>query len=145
MDFEPSCESAWTINKLSAFLSGFVHFDSLKDAVVNFYRRCMVYPIYRNLKLVDQIKLDLSQILTQLPRIIPISLVCLVLRLFHKCEPRYLLNILYIEDLLVFSQKIEEAEYLALGTELAQIKVSKADLDLDLEEIEREGFVLEAD
>lgn len=145
MDFEPSCESAWSINKLCTFLAGFVHFDTVEEALLSFYRRCMVYPIYRNFKLVDKVRSDLVELLTQLPRVIPISLISIVLRLFSKSEPRYLLNILYIEDLLVFSQTLEQEEYADLGQQIAKIKITKEQIDLDLEDLEKEGFSLETD
>lgn len=145
MDFEPSCESAWTVNKLCAFLAGFVHFETLEETILSFYRRCMIYPIYRNFKLVEKVHSDLVVLLTQLPRVIPISMICMIMRLFSKSEPRYLLNILYIEDLVVFCQTVEQEEYIELGKQIAKIKITKEKIDLDLEDLEKEGFSLETD
>ncbi|XP_053949338.1 protein SHQ1 homolog [Anastrepha ludens] len=45
---EPTCESAWTRSILSATLSYFEPFESIKDVVVSFLRRSLIYPLYRN-------------------------------------------------------------------------------------------------
>ena len=63
MGFESSCETAWTVNKLCAGLSGFVYFKSTHDSLVSLFRRAMVYPIYRHFELCKRVQADLVDVM----------------------------------------------------------------------------------
>ena len=143
MDWENSCESGWTINKLCPFLSGFVYHDSLADCLLNLYRRVMIYPLYRNYKLAVKVHKDLIRILEN--KLFAIKLVAEVKYIFEKSDPRYLLNILYIDDLIVFAQNMTNGDWGSLLEQVSEAKVSKNSLQLMLEQFEAEGLELEAD
>lgn len=144
MDFERSCESPWTICKLSPFLSGFVYHSSLADTMVNLYRRVMIYPIYRHFKLAERIQQDLQEVLAA-GRLIVLKIVLDVKMMFERSEPRYMFNILYIDDLVVYAQSLTNADYLEIRDLVAQVKVKKSQLNLMLEEFEAEGLEMEPD
>lgn len=61
-------------------------------------------------------------------------------KMFNKNEPRYLLNILYIDDFCIFIQNIEEKYLNELVKEVFQINLKKEDLDINLEEIEEQAM-----
>ncbi len=143
MDWENSCETGWTINKLCPFLSGFVYHDNLNDCLLNLYRRVMIYPIYRNYKLAVKVHKDLAKILEN--KMFAIKLVAEVKFIFEKSDPRYLLNILYIDDLIVFAQNLTNGEWNSLAEQVAELKFTKNSLKLMLEDFEAEGLELEAD
>lgn len=144
MDFEVSCESAWTINKLSPFLAGFVYHDSEKDVLLALYRRVMIYPIYRHFKLAQKIHEDLSQVLSK-GRLPLLVILLLTRQLFERSSPRYMLNILYLDDLIVFAQNLEENTWVDMAESLKKVTIQKSDLSLMLEEFENEGMELDPD
>lgn len=51
MQGEITCESGWTINKLSATLSYLLEFDCKNQVFLSFVRRVLIYPLYRNYEL----------------------------------------------------------------------------------------------
>jgi protein SHQ1 len=144
MDFEVSCESAWTICKLCPFLTGFVYHDTVKDSMLNQYRRVMIYPIYRHFKLARKIQSDLVDLLAA--GRLPLLVILLAIRhLFERSAPRYMLNILYIDDLIVFAQNADENTWLMLSDAVKQAVIEKHDLALMLDEFENEGMELDPD
>ncbi|CAH1391104.1 unnamed protein product [Nezara viridula] len=60
---EYSVESAWTINKLSATLSWFQSFKTLKDVKLSCMRRSLVFPLYRHWDLSQEVLKDTINIL----------------------------------------------------------------------------------
>jgi len=60
--------------------------------------------------------------------------------LFEKNEPRYLLNILYIDDFCIFLQNVKEELFLKVVKELQMIEIKKEDLDINLNEIEEQAL-----
>lgn len=144
MDFERSCESAWTICKLCPFLSGFVYHSSMTDTLINLYRRVMIYPIYRHFKLAEKIQQDLQKLLEG-GRLLVLKIVLEVKMMFERSEPRYMFNILYIDDLVVYAQTLEDPDYRELLEQVAKVKVKKSVLNLMLEEFEEEGLEMEPD
>ena len=57
---------------------------------------------------------------------------------FSKCEPRYLMNIIYIDMFCLWIQKSNESIWEIIFSELKQLNISKLEIDLNLEEIEKE-------
>lgn len=53
-------------------------------------------------------------------------------------EPRYHLNNLYIEDFCIWVQQLKDEDFFSLSKEISEIAVNKADLKLELEEIEKD-------
>ena len=60
--------------------------------------------------------------------------------LFDKSEPRYLLNILFIDDYCIFIQNIKEDSLIVLAKEINSIKIQKEDIDINLNEIENQAM-----
>ena len=143
MEWENTCETGWTITKLSPFLSGFVYHSSSFDCMVNLYRRVMIYPVYRHYKLAKKVHEDLVSILSH--KLICTKLVSEVKHIFEKSDCRHLLNVLYIDDMMVYIQGLEKEELSVLQDEVKQAKVEKHDLKLMLDEFESEGMQLDAD
>ena len=57
--------------------------------------------------------------------------------LFERYEPRYLLNILYIDDFCLYIQSISIEIFENLANEIDELKISTKDLDLNLDNIEK--------
>ena len=61
--FTSTCESHWTIHKLSATLSYFrdynmtypLHLNDVKLALITSFRRSLIYPLYRNFELCQKV------------------------------------------------------------------------------------------
>ncbi|KAM7362841.1 protein SHQ1 homolog [Cochliomyia hominivorax] len=51
---ETNCESGWTRSILSATLTYFEPFTSIRDVVISFMRRSLIFPLYRNFDLSKQ-------------------------------------------------------------------------------------------
>lgn len=133
---EDTVESGWNISKLSATLSWFEEFWSLEQMVRSCFRRCLIYPLYRHWGLAQAVLRDVIQILQLGPRYV---LRCLleIHGIFSHHDFRYILNDLYITDYAVWIQSICPKRLQSLADALKQVKVRKADLDLDIPELER--------
>ena len=104
----------------------------------------MIYPIYRNFKLAQKVKDDLQAVL-QAGRLIVLKIVLETKMIFERSEPRYMFNILYIDELVVFAQSLEAADFVDLAAQVKNTKVQKDQLGLMLEEFEAEGLEMEPD
>jgi len=60
--------------------------------------------------------------------------------MFEKSEPRYLFNILFIDDYCIFLQNIKDDELKKFEKELLIIEIKKEDLDINLSEIEGQAL-----
>ncbi|XP_036329685.1 protein SHQ1 homolog [Rhagoletis pomonella] len=140
---EPTCESAWTRNILSATLSYFEPFESIKDVVVSFLRRSLIYPLYRNYDLgricvqdaIDGLQKNPAWVLKQLLQTHAIfaSSDC-----YQEIFNRY-----YIEDYIRYvadnnSSGQMHLRLLARNLKNVLLDVCKKHLRLDLGEIETE-------
>lgn len=133
---ESTVESSWTINKLSSTLSWFCIFKDTKQALVACYRRALIYPIFRNFELCNKVKEDLISLFRKGKKFI-IKCVIDIYQMFNNStDARYILNQLYIKDYLVFLQKCRIEELDQLYNNIANIEITKTDLDLELEELE---------
>lgn len=133
---ESTVESSWTINKLSSTLSWFCVFNDVKEVLVACYRRALVFPIFRNFQLCEKVKNDLLSLLRKGKKFI-IKCFIQIHGLFNvSADPRYILNQLYIKDYLVFLQKCRDEEFDELCNNIANIEITKSDLELELEELE---------
>ncbi|XP_075526127.1 protein SHQ1 homolog isoform X1 [Dermacentor variabilis] len=133
---EDTVESGWNISKISATLSWFEEFWSLEQMVRSCFRRCLTYPLYRHWGLTYAVLRDVIQILQLGPRYV---LRCLleIHGIFSHHDSRYILNDLYITDYAVWIQSISPKRLQSLTNALKQVKVRKADLGLDIPELER--------
>lgn len=133
---ENTVESGWNISKLSATLSWFDEFWSLEQTVRSCFRRSLIYPLYRHWGLTCAVLRDVIQILRLGPRYV---LRCLleIHDAFNRQDSRYILNDLYITDYAIWIQSVRPKSLQSLADALKQVKIRKADLDLDLPELER--------
>lgn len=133
---ENTVESGWNISKLSATLSWFEEFWSLEQTIRSCFRRSLIYPLYRHWGLAYAVLRDVIQILRLGPRYV---LRCLleIHDTFSRHDSRYILNDLYVTDYAVWIQSVRPKSLQSLADALKQVKIRKADLDLDLPELER--------
>lgn len=82
---------------------------------------------------------DLKEIMV-LGKIMILKILLKIKTLFEKSEPRYLLNILYIDDYCIFVQNVSEKELAKITNELCSINIKKEDLDINLDEIEKQAM-----
>lgn len=133
---ESTVESSWTINKLSSTLGWFCIFKDTKQVLIACYRRALIYPIFRNFELCNKVKEDLISLFRKGKKFV-IKCVIDIHQMFNTSnDARYILNQLYIKDYLVFLQKCRSEELDELYNNIANIEITKRDLDLELEELE---------
>ncbi|XP_034255496.1 protein SHQ1 homolog [Thrips palmi] len=132
---ENTVESAWAVNKLSGTLSWLTSFNTLKEVVIVAVRRSLCYPLYRHWDLSMKVLDDVKRILTLGKKQILKSLLELH-ALFSNSEPRYILNQLYIRDYCIWIQHVSDSFLKSLLVAINKVELSKADVALDLEELE---------
>ena len=154
-EYEHSSESGWHINKLSNTLSNFIDFNknfythssiidtnilelSIKNVLINNYRRILIYPLYRNIKICEKIKNNLYEIL-QTGKFGIIKCFLDIRNILEKNEPRFLLNRIYIDPLLKWIEFFsEEKIFFIIKDIINNINIKKSDLKLNLEKYENE-------
>ena len=156
-DFEQNSESGWNINKLSNLLSCHVNYKNLffsfaeeppfdlieeliRRLLASCYRRVLSYPLYRSLDLCVKIQNDdLAFILNEGKSYV---LKCLLnIRIaFEKSEPRFILNQIYIDQLIRWVQFSNDSIWKVIAAKIMskEIQIEKDDLKLNLKEIEEE-------
>lgn len=139
---DPTSESAWTINKLSATLSWFEVYATLNDALLAFMRRSLCYPLFRNYDLSVKILRDV-QILLLLGKRQLLKCLLDIHQLFSQSSPRYLLNRVYIEDYCVWIQGADDNCFAAMVDEIGMNVPTKWDLQLDITELELAAELVE--
>lgn len=108
--FEGSCESHWTIAKLSATLSWFDVPQNPEDLLLTIVRRSLAYPIYRNYGFA---KTCCEKTLSLFKEGRPAVLKCLMKAhaMMEKGEHRWRQNRLYIEPMISWLQLLKQDEY----------------------------------
>lgn len=117
MKGDHTCESAWDINKLSASLSCMVEFEEISEVVRSIFRRVLIYPIYRNYDLALLCLGDTKHIFSQGKQAI-LRVLLSVKTQFERSEPRYLLNRLFIDDMIIWLQNLEISSFREFQREL---------------------------
>lgn len=133
--FEGTCESGWTISKLSATLSCFDGFTNPKEAIVSCFRRSLIFPLYRNFALSQKVFDDLKKLL-KLDETYIIRCLIDISKIFLESE-RYILNDLYVKDYIVYVMKWDRDLWRKTVEIVGNIVVEKKDLGLDLCNIEK--------
>ena len=107
---EGSCESHWTIAKLSATLSWFDVPESADDMILTLVRRTLAYPIYRSYDFAYTC-CDKTMAIFDEGR--PAVLKCLMKAhaMMEKGEHRWRQNRLYIEPMISWLQLLKQEEY----------------------------------
>lgn len=133
--FEGTCESGWTISKLSATLSCFDGFTNPKEAIISGFRRSLIFPLYRNFALSQKVFDDLKKLLKLDEKFI-IRRLIEIYEIFLGSE-RYILNDLYVKDYIVYAMKWDRSLWREAVEALGGVEVGKKDLGLDLCNVER--------
>lgn len=156
-DFEANSESGWNINKLSSMLSCHVNYKNvffslaeeppfdlidelLRNLIASCFRRVLCYPLYRSLDLCVKIQNeDLAFILENGKSYV---LKCLLdVRIaFERAEPRFILNQIYVDQLIRWVQVSNESVWKLFSGKVKakEMQIEKEDLKLNLKEIEEE-------
>ncbi|KAM7335274.1 protein SHQ1 homolog [Alexandromys fortis] len=135
-------ESAWTIRKLSPTLCWFETWTDVPEILVSFGRRVLCYPLYRHFKLVMKAYRDTIKIL-QLGKSAVLKCLLDVHKIFQENDPAYILNDLYISDYCVWIQKAKSKKLTALADTLKAVSLSKAQLGLELQELEAAALLVQ--
>ena len=154
-EYENNSESGWTINKLSSSLSCLIDFDLnyysrsneisfdiLNEAITNLlisnYRRVLIYPLYRNIKLCEKIKFLLDKVLG-VGRFGILKCLLKIKNIFDRNEPRFLLNVIYIDPLIKWIQNdADDKIFEIIKNVINKISIKKEQLKLDLDVIEND-------
>jgi protein SHQ1 len=114
---EGSCESHWTIAKLSATLSWFDVPLSADDAVLTCLRRLLVFPLFRSYGFAH-LCWDQTAALFREGRTAVLKCLLRSAKLMEKGEHRWRLNRLYLEPMMAWLQDITQEEYDEFSGEL---------------------------
>ncbi|PNJ25115.1 SHQ1 isoform 3 [Pongo abelii] len=139
---EKNVESAWNIRKLSPTLCWFETWTNVHDIMVSFGRRVLCYPLYRHFKLVMKAYRDTIKIL-QLGKSAVLKCLLDIHKIFQENDPAYILNDLYISDYCVWIQKVKSKKLAALAEALKEVSLTKAQLGLELEELEAAALLVQ--
>ncbi|XP_006070207.2 protein SHQ1 homolog [Bubalus bubalis] len=139
---ERNVESAWNIRKLSPTLCWFETWTNVHEILVSFGRRVLCYPLYRHFKLVIKAYRDTIKIL-QLGKSAVLKCLLDIHKIFQENDPAYILNDLYISDYCVWIQKAKSKKLAALAEALKKASLTKAQLGLELEELEAAAFLVQ--
>uniref|UniRef100_A0A8C3YSF5 Protein SHQ1 homolog n=1 Tax=Catagonus wagneri TaxID=51154 RepID=A0A8C3YSF5_9CETA len=139
---EKNVESAWNIRKLSPTLCWFETWTNVHEILVSFGRRVLCYPLYRHFKLVMKAYRDTIKIL-QLGKSAVLKCLLDIHKIFQENDPAYILNDLYISDYCVWIQKAKSKKLAALAEALRETSLTKAQLRLELEELEAAALLVQ--
>ena len=154
-EYENNSESGWNINKLSSTLSCLMDFDlnyysqsneisfdilneTIENLIISNYRRALIYPLYRNLKLCKKIKYLLCEVL-ELGRFSILKCLLKIKNIFDRNEPRFLLNVIYIDPLIKWIQNDADDKFFEIiKNVINKLTIKKEQLKLDLNTFENE-------
>eukprot|EP00956_Cyclotella_meneghiniana_P011222 scaffold15773_cov75-Cyclotella_meneghiniana.AAC.9 len=123
-DGESTIESSWTIMILSPSLSWLecynAPYDSISDVMNWCVRRSLIYPYLRSYSLAMKIVRDVFQLLMSGRRVV---LRCLlkVHTIMEKSEAHYLFNKLYVDPMIWWVQKCDDATIHEFGVEMGRL------------------------
>ena len=107
---EGSCESNWTIAKLSATLSWFDSFTTPRDMIIATVRRTMAYCVTRNFAIAELCWKETAKLLRN-GRTPILKALLRAKSAFEKAEHRWRLNRLYIDPMISWLQELKEEEF----------------------------------
>ncbi|KAL4668640.1 hypothetical protein H8957_016226, partial [Semnopithecus entellus] len=135
-------ESAWNIRKLSPTPCWLETWTNVHDIMVSFGRRMLCYPLYRHFKLAMNACGETIKIL-QLGKSAVLKCLLDIHKIFQENDPAYILNDLYISDYCVWIQKVKSKTLAALAEALKEVSLTKAQLGLELEELEAAALLVQ--
>ena len=134
---EPCAESDWNLSKLSATLSCCERHNTLQDVIRVCVRRSLIYPLHRHWDLAIRVFKDVADLL-RVGRPAVVKALVSVIPLMIENEGRYIFNQLYLEPYAAWIQSVnpETLKSLAESITTCLPKLTKADMNLDLDELE---------
>ncbi|CAH0553927.1 unnamed protein product [Brassicogethes aeneus] len=139
--FEGTSESSWTITKLAATFSWLDGFTEPQQALICAFRRCLIYPLYRNFEFNQVILKDLKNIVQLGCKNIIKCFIDIYYTLLTGEMGTYVLNNLFIKDYITYIMKWDNSEWDNIVEKVKELEIKKEDLGLNLGEIER-GYSL---
>ena len=135
---EECSESHWNICKLSSTLSWLDRFWSIQDVVNACFRRSLIFPLIRHYDLSEKCLKDVVEIMKRGRKTIVMSLLKIRRILVKTIESKYILNDIYINDFIVWIQRVDEAilDKVANSLSKAIAQANKSTLGLDLNLLE---------
>ncbi|XP_011379308.2 protein SHQ1 homolog [Pteropus vampyrus] len=115
---------------------------NVHEILVSFGRRVLCYPLYRHFKLVTKACRDTIKLL-QLGKSAVLKCLLDIHKIFQESDPAYILNDLYISDYCVWIQKAKSKKLAALAEALKEVSLTKAQLGLELEELEAAALLVQ--
>lgn len=141
-DCDHTCESSWTICKLSTTLCWLDTCDTVKHAVTMCLRRALVFPLYRTWDLACKVVKDVACIVS-LGRVHIVKALLQIKTLLASSSERYILNNLYLDDYCCWLQSVSDDKAARMLNSLSEhinaVKLERKLTGWDLETIEREG------
>lgn len=125
-------ESAKTINMTSGVLSCFLTYEeqSIEGTIIDSFRRCIVYSLYKHIDITAKILKFLSEDLCQS---LLVHILTELRMMFEKSDPRYLLNRIYVDDYCVYVMTAKlESELSEIRSVMKKIKIEEGMLELDI-------------
>ncbi|KAH9494599.1 Hsp90 cochaperone shq1 [Bulinus truncatus] len=135
---ENGIESDWTVCKLSCTLSWLDSFQNVKDILISFARRSLVFPLYRNWELVQRVFSDVRTIF-QVGKLQILKCLLGIHSILAESDVKYPLNDLYITDYCVWIQSANTDKIKSIAETLNNLVISKSDLNLKLDEMEADA------
>lgn len=133
---EASCESGWTIRKLSSQLSWLENFDNVRDAAVACVRRSLCYPLLRHWELALAVLRDVLRLL-ELGRVATLRALLRCRQLLQTTvEYGFLLNRIWVEDYCIWLQQQPPRRIARLAASLRALELRKSSSGWPLEEYE---------
>lgn len=116
---EGSCESHWTITKISSTLSWFDIFNDADDLILSSLKRVLVYPVYKSYdagklcweKTVEMFKKGKTPVL---------KILLHAKEMIEKGEQRWRLNRLYIDPMICWIQELPQEDFDAYTMEIVK-------------------------
>eukprot|EP01104_Vermistella_antarctica_P018498 TRINITY_DN6880_c0_g1_i1.p1 TRINITY_DN6880_c0_g1~~TRINITY_DN6880_c0_g1_i1.p1 ORF type:complete len:549 (-),score=168.19 TRINITY_DN6880_c0_g1_i1:253-1899(-) len=138
---DPTCESSWTICKLSPTLSWFDSFQTLKEMMIACVRRALIFPLFRRWDLVQKVLDDVREIFRGGKRRV---LRCLLRakKILDKSETKFYLSRIYVDDYCVWLQSLSVKRITSLSKKLNSFSISKDEVGFNLTELEQEATSL---
>lgn len=118
---DPTVESGWTIARLSATLSWFDEFSSIDEVAAAFARRSLLYPLYRSWSLVQAVLADTQAVFSSGSTDIIKLLLSTRTAFMSSRSGRDMLNRLYINDYILWVQRVPESRWAGVAASLAAL------------------------
>lgn len=107
------------------------------------YRRALAYPLYRSFPLCEHVHALTSRILSAGRSTVIKCLLAVHHILSHNSERRHLLNTVFVNDYLVWTQAEPEQTFTSLAAHMNMVRVERAHTQWPLEALEREAQMME--